>query len=331
MALLGDDDLRRRHDLVRSTTPSRVAAVPADAELVAVEGVVRVHEDPVTPPLADATVHDPDSGSPGAADGDAAPERASPAAPDDDAAATASTSPGATTGPASESRTTGVSSSGVEDPRASDESGRRPGATRTATPTRLDELAAEQGDENRGPPVLARYVRRPREGREPAETQVEARPFVVEDETGRLLVDLRDPPRQAVLLSPGITERYLGDETGTRLVRTTGADSTRAVARARNELGTTPEWVHERATLRDGDRVYVLGRPETDTEGETAIVPGEGTAFVVSDLSRAALTEQLDRAAGGLDRRFWLFAVVGAIAVVVVFITVAVLVDGFVL
>ena len=56
-----------------------------------------------------------------------------------------------------------------------------------------------------------------------------------------------------------------------------------------------------------------------------------GAAFVVSDLSWTALAEQLERAAGGLDRRFWLFAVVGAIAAVLVLITVAVFVDSFVL
>lgn len=272
MGLLGDDALRRRRRLVESTTPTRAASVTPESSVVAVEGVVRVHEETLSPPLSDATVVEPPAGAP------------------------------------------------AEDEAADGDGG----------PTRLDELAAERGETRRGPPVLARYVRRPRESEEPGtatETRVEAVPFVVEDDSGRVLVDAREAASESVLLSPAVTERYLGDESGSRVARATGADDTRELARARTALGATPDWEHERATLRAGDQVYVLG----GATGERGRIEPGGEGFVVSDLSRAALTEQLQRASEGLDRRFWLFAVVGAIAAVVLLITVAVLVDSFLL
>lgn len=198
----------------------------------------------------------------------------------------------------------------------------------------IDERAADRAPDERGPAVVTTYVKRPRGSTAPAERLVEAVPFVVEDDSGRVLVDATDAPADAVLVSPGHTERLLGDESGTRVVRASdrGMNSTREIARARTALGTTPGWAHERGALRDGDRVYVLGtpRPSGEESPATTVAPGTDAPFAVSDLSRSALAEQLERRAGGLDRRFWLFAVVGGIAAIVLLITVAVFLDSFV-
>jgi hypothetical protein len=182
--------------------------------------------------------------------------------------------------------------------------------------------------------VLVAYTRRERDSPAVVERSLSTVPFVVEDDTGRVLVDATDLGDDApgVLLSAGNTEHYLGTERGDRLVRTSGS-SFEQVARAREALGTTPEYEHERAVLRAGDHVYVHGTAREAADGSSAVVgvPDDPGAFVLSDLSRSALAEQLDRASGGLDRQFWLFAVVGAIAAVILLTTVVVLLDSFVL
>ncbi len=296
MGLLGDDETARRRDAVRSTSPTRAAAVSPDADLVAVEGVVRVHEETLSVPLSDAEVVALPAGDGSDTDGDGtSPPPDRPGSGDSD---------------------------GDDGPAATDGG------------TTLDERAADRTADDRGPAVVTTYVKRPRGSTAPARRRVQAVPFVVEDDSGRVLVDATDAPADAVLVSPGHTERLLGDEAGSRLVRSpdTGLDATREVARARTALGTTPDWEHERGALRAGDRVYVLGRPRTSDEEEpTTVVTADDGPFALSDLSRSALAEQLDRRAGGLDRRFWLFAVVGGIAAVVLLITVAVFLDSFVL
>jgi|APHM01.1.fsa_nt_gi E3 Ubiquitin ligase. len=289
MGLFGDDDTAQRRDAVRATAPTRATAVSPGADLVAVEGVVRVHEKTLTVPLADAEVAEMPTDS----------------------------------GPDTTSRRQGDSGDGDEPPA-------------TDGGTTLDRRAADRTADDRGPAVVTTYVKRPRGSTAPARRRVEAVPFVVEDESGRVLVDATDAPAEAVLVSPGHTERLLGDESGSRLVHTadTSRDTTREIARARTAPGTTPDWEHERGALRVGDGVYVLGRPRSSGEPDgpaTAVAANGDAPFVLSDLSRSALAEQLDRRAGGLDRRFWLFAVVGGIAAFVLLITVAVFLDSFVL
>jgi len=307
MGLFGDDETARRRDAVRSTAPTRAAAVPTDGDgdVVAVEGVVRVHGKTLSVPLSGAEVVEmPADG------GSDADDRGAPAATDADPA---------------------TSGGSGDDP--DDEDGDGPAATDGGTT--LDERSADRAADDRGPAVVTTYVKRPRNSTAPAQRRVEAVPFVVEDDSGRVLVDATEADAGAVLVSPGHTERLLGDESGTRLVRVsdTGMDSTREIARARTALGTTPEWEHERGALRAGDRVYVLGRPRASGEEEpAAVIAADADApFALSDLSRSALAEQLDRRAGGLDRRFWLFAVVGGIAAIILLITVAVFLDSFLL
>ncbi len=296
MALFGDDWAERRRDLVVTTQPTRAGAVSPRAaggpDLVAVEGVVRRHDDTVALPLSDASVTDVSTDG-GASEGETA-------------ASDAGTDEETTTGPAE-----------------------------------TFDTAAAGGEERLGSPVVATHTRWSRTGPRDAETTVAAVPFVVEDASGSVLVDPGSggADDRSVLLSAGNTERFLGDETGTRLVTTAGGDETERLARARTALGTTPEHVHERATLREGDRVFVLGEPRRATTDDAADGDSPAVAvgpaadsglFVVSDLSRSALAEELDRASGGLDRRFWLFVVVGLIAAVMLLIVLAVFVDSFV-
>jgi len=300
MALFGDDETTRRRDAVRATDPTPAGRVSAGADAVAVEGVVRVHEETLSLPLADAAVTDLDG------DGTAAPATETEtrtAAPDDDE-------------------------------RGDDPDGpATPDGGRERSPDGAVRRSHDAPDD-RGSAVVTTYRKWPR-GDTPPRRRVEAVPFVVEDDSGRVLVDATDAPAGAVLVSPGHTERLLGDEAGTRLVTVadTSPDAAREIARARTALGTTPDWEHERGALRDGDRVYVLGRPRASGDGEpaTVIAADADAPFALSDLSRSALAEQLDRSTGGLDRRFWLFAVVGGIAAVVLLITVAVFLDSFLL
>ena len=339
MGLFGDDETARRRDAVRSTSPTRAAAVQTDADVVAVEGVVRVHEETLTVPLADAAVVE--APADGGSDADdqvrdtQGGDRREGDGPDAPAASSGGDDPGDEDGPDRPGPSGRASFDQSDDDTGGEPEDDGDGPAATDGGTTLDDRAAGRAADDRGPAVVTTYVKRPRGSTAPARRRVEAVPFVVEDDSGRVLVDATEAPAEAVLVSPGHTERLLGDESGSRLVRAsdTGLDSTREVARARTALGTTPDWEHERGALRAGDRVYVLGRPRSSGEEEpaTVLAADADAPFAVSDLSRSALAEQLQRQAGGLDRRFWLFAVVGGIAAIILLITVAVFLDSFVL
>lgn len=364
MGLFGDDDLDRALELVRSTEPRRPGTVSPSADLVAVEGRVRVHRETVDVPLADATVTEIDSTPDDETAESTSGATAEPPEPTSGATAetldghtterhageTADASPAASGGAADTGGSAGPNTEGGGSAEAAVGTGAdgstadAAGGPATASSAGGEKANAEREpgiddltrSEDRGPPVLATYTRRERDGPQVFERRLDAVPFVVEDESGRVLVDVSDLGDDApgVLLSAGATERLLGTESGDRLV-STGGDSFRQVAAARNAIGTTPEYEHERALLRAGDRVYVLGTARSRAAGEApGIVVDQGQdadRFVLSDMSRSALAEQLQRASGGLDREFWLFAVVGAIAAIIVLITIAVFVDSFVL
>lgn len=197
-----------------------------------------------------------------------------------------------------------------------------------------------------GEAVFARYERIRRDGEGPGpggetvERAAETAPFVVEDDSGGLLVDLGetvDAAGDPVIVSASNTERYLGDEDGADLVpfRTDGSGDAGVgdLARARSELGETPDWIHVQSTLRPGDRVYVLGDVAETPGGSPPYVlsPGPDDTVVCSDLSQSALLGQLDRESAGVDRRFWAFAALGLVALAIVVVAVGVFVDSFLL
>jgi len=163
--------------------------------------------------------------------------------------------------------------------------------------------------------VLAEYERERNADGELSvvEGRIEAVPFLVEDDTGRVLVDPTDYDYDDGVLpiSPGRTERREGDEDGEN-VRPVGDE------------GPVLPWVHSEAAIRPGDRVYVAGTvsrlagPEGPPGVRHRLDPGDDPgAFLVTDLSRQALFEGL-----GSDSRlpegFWRFALLGAILVAVV-------------
>lgn len=159
--------------------------------------------------------------------------------------------------------------------------------------------------------VLVEYERgRNEDGRyEPVEGRLEAVPFLVEDDTGRVLVDpgaygYDDGP---LPISPGNTDRFEGDEDG---------ENVRPV-----EDDPVLPWVHSEAAIRPGDQVYVVGTvssgPDPDLPTDLRVAPaGPDGGFLVSDLSRTTLATEL-RPSSRLPRPFWQFALLGLILLVI--------------
>lgn len=170
--------------------------------------------------------------------------------------------------------------------------------------------------------VLAEYERgRNEDGRyEPVEGELVAVPFLVEDATGRVLVDPTDHAYGdgSLPISPGRTARFEGDESGENLRRV--------------DPGEDPvlPWVHVEASIRPGDEVYAAGTvsrvadPSLPEGVDYRLAPGEDDgAFVVSDLSRPALREALTPPSR-LPEDFWRFAILGAILVGAVLVVVGI-------
>jgi hypothetical protein len=178
-----------------------------------------------------------------------------------------------------------------------------------------------------GEAFLLRYrrYRRVEDGREadgpPVEQRTEAVPFVVEGEDGRVLVD----PREAVeddgnyaLFSERNTRRYRGEENPATAVLVGEGDEDGSEDQSGE--GEPGEWVHVQSGIRPGDRVFVVGEATATPGGSPPFVVGAGDdgGFLVSDLSRAAVREQLARESGPFDGNFWRIALLGVIAILVV-------------
>lgn len=188
--------------------------------------------------------------------------------------------------------------------------------------------------------VVVRYQRLRRNssgtgpGGETVENRVEVVPFLVDDGTGEILVNppgSTDGEEGTLLVSAGNTDRYYGDEDATETYRIDAADDedVEQLAQARQELGESPEWVHVQSAIRPGDHVYVLGQAAETADGRPEHVVLPGDRFLLSDLRRSALVEQLKRESGRIDRSFWLFAVLGLIAVAAIVLVVVILADSF--
>ncbi|PSQ18597.1 hypothetical protein BRD00_04735 [Halobacteriales archaeon QS_8_69_26] len=162
--------------------------------------------------------------------------------------------------------------------------------------------------------VLVEYEReRNDEGApEVVEGRVESVPFLLADDTGRVLVDPSGHAYEEGVLpiSPGRTERFEGDEAGEN-VRPVDDDP-------------VLPWVHAEAAIRPDDEAYAVGTltrvddPDLPPDVRFRLAPGDATEeFVVTDLSRQALYEGLtpdSRVPAG----FWRFALLGGILVAVV-------------
>lgn len=157
--------------------------------------------------------------------------------------------------------------------------------------------------------VLVEYEReRNGESRpEVVEGRIAAVPFLVADDTGRVLVDPTDHAYgDGVLpISPGRTERFEGDEAGENL---------RPV-----EDDPVLPWVHAEAAIRPGDEVYVVGTaartadPDLPADVDVRLAPGDDPdGFLVTDLSRQALYEGLTPDSR-LPDGFWRLAALGGI------------------
>lgn len=181
-----------------------------------------------------------------------------------------------------------------------------------------------RGPASGDPAVLVEYERgRNRDGRyDPVEGRVEAVPFLVDDGTGRVLVDPAgyEYGDGTLPVSPGKTDRFEGDESG---------ENVRPV-----EDEPVLPWVHVEASIRPGDAVYVVGSVSRADDpdlpdGTLRIGPVEPSGeFLVTDLSRPTLVEEL-RPSSRLPQPFWQFALLGLIVVAIVVGAVALLLINF--
>jgi hypothetical protein len=209
--------------------------------------------------------------------------------------------------------------------------------------------------------LLVQYRRhRPEGDGSPAEERTDAVPFVVEDETGRVLLDPRDAvdgdgEGNYAVFSERNTRRHYGGtdaasatplDAGGEDTDESGGDPSRgndAVAADGTPLdgdrpGVGPDedwrdsvpesaaWIHAESAIRPGDTVYVVGDADETPGGSPPFVvtPGTEGIFLVSDLGPAAVREQLDRESGPLDRSVLSLLVLGVIAVLILVAVLAV-------
>lgn len=206
----------------------------------------------------------------------------------------------------------------------------------------------------------------------PEKERTDAVPFVVEDETGRVLVDPRDAvdgdgKGNYAVFSERNTRRYYGgaDPAGVTPVSTgtdgaadsaeddsteddsavvdedESGDSEDGPSPGDGEFGGTDlegnapgfgtpgdwreavpdsaEWIHAESTIRPGDTVYVVGDASETPGGSPPFVvrPSDEGVFLVSDLSPAAVLEQLDRKSGPFDRSVLSILLLGVIVVLI--------------
>lgn len=160
------------------------------------------------------------------------------------------------------------------------------------------------------------------------EGRVDAVTFLVEDDSGAILVDptgMHHPAGDRVTNPLDAAGPLPLSDRSTRVFAPSsdgGFDELdrHRLGRAEATGGFDHSEVHVQSTIRPGDEVYVLGDFQRSTEDRPPVVAPTGGPFLVSDLSRSALDAVLARRTADVTGRFVRFLVFGAILVITLLI-----------